>query len=333
MATGTGIRAVAPPPRRITAADLRAVAPGPPVDRAELGAWLSRTFGAPGYRPPLLPAVALEVMELSQRPDVQFPEVVRVLERDPVLAGRVLSLAQSAALAGRSPILSLHQALIRLGLRTLSEVVMQAALHMKVFRAPGFEAPMERLLRHSTATAHLARLVCRRTAVDGEYAFLCGLLADVGFAAGLLVVAEDPALRAHGFDALASALDDAHEEASAVLARLWKLPEAICAVVGSHHALALGGRPSALHAAIVVAEQLAWEAGFGLVPPPPGAGPLVTRTPEPPLDGIDVNWSGLVDEARQLLRMDELALCAARAEAFALLAGLFPAVDARADRR
>jgi hypothetical protein len=45
-------------------------------------------------------------------------------------------------------------------------------------------------------------------------------------------------------------------------------------------------------------------------------------TPEPPSSGVDVNWSGLVDEARRHLRMDDLALAAARAEAFRLVAQL-----------
>jgi hypothetical protein len=222
---------------------------------------------------------------------------------------------------------------VRLGLRQLGEIVMQAALHMKVFRVPGFEEPMERLVRHSAATAHLARLVSRRTAIDGEYAFLCGLLADVGFAAGLLVHADGRELRALGFEALAPALDDAHEEASGVLARLWRLPEAICAVVGSHHGLALAGQPSPLHAALVVAEQLAWEAGCGLCPPPPDASPMAVTMPEPPVDGIDVNWAGVVEDARRLLRLDDLAFCAARAEAFQAVAGLVPAVDARPGQR
>lgn len=332
MATGTHAAVPPPAPGRRTLTGL-AVAPPPPVERDEIRDRLARTFGAPSYQPPMLPGVALEVMELSRRPDVQFAQVVKLLERDPVLAARVLSLAQSAAFAGRSPIVSLHQAAIRLGLKVLGDVVMQAALHTKVFRVPGFEAPMERLLRHSTATAHLARLVCRRTAIDAEYAFLCGLLNDVGFAAGLLVLAEDPALRALGFDALAPALDDAHEEAAGVLARLWKLPEQICAFVASHHGLEAGGKPSPLHAAVVVAEQLAWEAGCGLVPAPPGAGPMTTTTPEPPIDGIDVNWAGVVADACRLLRIDDLALCATRAEAFQLVKTVLGDVDAGAGGR
>ena len=59
---------------------------------------------------------------------MQFGEVVEVLQKDPVLAARVLSIAQSAFYASRSPVMSLHQATIRLGLKTLRDLVLEAAL-------------------------------------------------------------------------------------------------------------------------------------------------------------------------------------------------------------
>ncbi|HUK65808.1 MAG TPA: HDOD domain-containing protein [Anaeromyxobacteraceae bacterium] len=289
------------------------------LDPAELKQMLRTVFSSASYRPPLLPAVALELMELAQKPNVQFEQVVKVLERDPVLAAKVLSIAQSAFYAPRSPILSLRQATVRLGLATLRELVLEAALHLRVFRAPGYGAAMERLARHSTATAHVVRAVCARTLVDAEYAFLCGLLHDVGFAASLLVLSEDPRFRGVPFDDLARGLDEVHAEASGLLARLWKLPGLVARTVATHHEVVVDGVVEPVNAALIIAEQLAWEAGLGLLPPPEGAGPLATVTPEPPLEGLDANWTGLVEEARVALKMEPLALCAARAEAFELL--------------
>jgi putative nucleotidyltransferase with HDIG domain len=250
---------------------------------------------------------------------VKFEQVVALLQKDAVLAARVLSIAQSAAYAGRSPVQTLQQASVRLGLKTMRDVVLEAALHVKVFRVPGYEAAMERLARHSAAVAHVMRAVCRRTSVESEHAFLCGLLHDVGFAASLLALAEDPTWRRAAFEDLKPVLDEVHEEASGLLARLWKLPENIQRMVATHHEPAPGGRSEPVNATLVVAEQLVWEAGAGLEPPPPDAAPLSMTTPEPPHDGIDVNWSGVVDEARKILRLDDLALAAARAEAFQLV--------------
>jgi putative nucleotidyltransferase with HDIG domain len=295
------------------------LAPDADLDTDDVKQAIRAHFSAPGYRPPMLPAVALELLQLSQRPSARFEEVVQLLQKDPVLAARTLASAQSAFYAPRSPILSLHQAVVRLGLVTLRELVLEAALHLKVFRAPGFEAPMERLGRHSTAVAHVVRAVCARTRLDAEYAFLCGLLHDVGYAAALLALADDDRWRAAGFEKLAPVLDEVHDEASGLLARLWDLPVQIQVVVANHHDLTVDGRPQPLCAALVLAEQLCWEAGCGLEPPPPDANPLATTMPEAPIEGLDVNWSGLVEQAARMLPIDALGICAARAEAFDLL--------------
>jgi len=292
------------------------------LDQHDVVARLQRTFSSPSYQPPMLPEVALEIMQLSQKPDVKFEEVVALLQKDAVLAGRVLSIAQSSAYAARSPIQTLQQASVRLGLKAMRDVVLEAAFHMKIFRVPGYEAAMERLARHSAAVAHVMRAVCRRTNVEAEYAFLCGLLHDVGFAASLLALCEDPTWRKASWDELAPVLDEVHEEASGLLARLWKLPENIQRMVATHHEPAPEGKAQPVNAALVVAEQLCWEAGAGLEPPPPGADAYSMDSPEPPTQGVDVNWSGLVEEARRHLRMDDLAMAAARAEAFAVVEAL-----------
>lgn len=303
------------------------------LDRHDVVAHLQRTFTSPSYQPPMLPEVALEVMKLSQRPDVRFEEVVALLQKDAVLAARVLSIAQSSAYAARSPIQTLHQASVRLGLKTMRDVVLEAAIHMKVFRVPGYEGAMERLARHSAATAHVMRSVCRRTNVEAEYAFLCGLLHDVGFAASLLALANDPAWRHATFEELAPVLDEVHEEASGVLARLWKLPEGLQRMVATHHEPAPSGKVEPVNATLIVAEQLCWEAGAGMAPPPPDANAYSMETPEPPVDGVDVNWSGLVEEARRVLRVDDLTMAAARAEAFQIVAQLGGRPAAEAPRR
>lgn len=289
------------------------------LDRHDVVARLQRTFTSPSYQPPMLPEVALEVMQLSQKPDVKFEEVVALLQKDAVLAARVLSIAQSSAYAARSPIQTLHQASVRLGLKAMRDVVLEAAFHMKVFRVPGYEPAMERLARHSAAVAHVMRAVCRRTNVEAEYAFLCGLLHDVGFAASLLALCDDPTWRKASFEELAPVLDEVHEEASGLLARLWKLPEGIQRMVATHHEPAPDGKVQPVNASLIVAEQLCWEAGAGMEPPPPEADAYSMETPEPPSDGVDVNWSGLVDEARKVLRIDDLAMAAARAEAFQIV--------------
>jgi putative nucleotidyltransferase with HDIG domain len=292
------------------------------LDATDLTCALQDAVAAPGYRPPTLPSVAMELMRLAWSPDVQFGAIVKVLEKDPLLAARVLSIAQSALYTTRSPVVSLQQAALRLGLKTLGEVVLEAGLKLRVFRARGHDRFMERLQRHCTAAAHVTRAVCRRASVDGEHAFVSGLLHDMGYAACVQLVSEHPQWSRLPFDTLAPALDAAHADVSGLLARAWALPEPIRQAIATHHQPVVDGEPRPMNAALIVAEQLCWEAGAGLIAPPPDPDPEATVTPEPPMDGLDVNWPDTLDDARRVLALDEEALLAARREAFQLVAKL-----------
>jgi HD-like signal output (HDOD) protein len=266
---------------------------------------LLRLFASPSYRPPVLPAVAIDILRLSQRQTVDFDEVVAVLERDPILAAKVLSIAQSAFYAALSPIMSLKQATVRLGMKTVRDLVLEAAMKLRVFRAPGYDAVMERLARHSTTTAYLIRALCRKTAIQADYAFLCGLLHDVGIAACLLALSDEPRGGTIPFETLGSVLHEVHENASGLVTRLWGLPSEIQRVAGSHHHLELGGRPHPVNAALIVAEGFANELGAGMTP-----AEAVTWN-----DKLDSSSPDLFASACTALGLDDEGLASARAEA------------------
>ncbi len=150
------------------------------INEAELTERLMRTFSAPGYQPPRLPAVAMQLLTLSQQPDVEFSAVEALLEQDAMLAGELLSVGRSAHYSGRHQATSLHQTLIRVGLTQLRQVVLQASMNMRVFRSPAYGDCMERLRQHCRKMAHLCRIVASHTPLSEEESFLCGLLHDVG---------------------------------------------------------------------------------------------------------------------------------------------------------
>ncbi|MEM7449706.1 MAG: HDOD domain-containing protein [Myxococcota bacterium] len=206
------------------------------AESKNLGSQLSRQFGSPTYQPPVLPKIALEVHALTHRSDITFREVVDTLAMDPLLAGGVLSRAQSAIFTARIPPRTLLEAVRRLGLRTTRDIVWEIALRMRVFVAPGYVEPVAALTRHSAITAHLCRTVCARAGLEMPHAFLCGLLHNVGLLASLVLVTEMfdfsnlPAVTD-----IATGLEPLHEEAGGQLARIWGLGEEIQRGVEQHH--------------------------------------------------------------------------------------------------
>lgn len=227
---------------------------------------LNAALRAPGYEPPMLPTAAIRALELSRKPDVDLREIVALIETDPLIAGKVLRVAQSPVFARGAPLRSLRDGVMRLGLETLLQIFLEVSISGKVFRAPGYDGPMERLRRHSSATAQCARVFCKAIGVADEYAFLCGLLHDVGVAACMIVLASRPrGEHVPSFEEAWSAIEQAHETASELLGTAWRLPDHVRFVLGSHERVVVDGKVDPLAASVHVASWIATRMGFGLI--------------------------------------------------------------------
>ena len=95
---------------------------------------------AGSWKVPLLPQVASQVISLAASPDVDAGKLSALIHQDPSLAGQVLRTSNSAAYAPRMPIVSLQQAVARLGLNVISEIAFAASLQSGTFKVPGHEA-------------------------------------------------------------------------------------------------------------------------------------------------------------------------------------------------
>jgi len=259
----------------------------PDLDATRLSESLRQTFTKPGYSPPVLPAVALELLALFRRPDVSVDDVIAALEKDAILASRVMRVAETPEYATRVPARSLADATRRLGLDTLTSIVWEVALSSRVFRREGYADAMADVQRHSLAVARIGRIVGARVHVEPEHVFLCGLLHDVGMAAALLALG-DGRDRAP-IEAVWSAIGELHEPASGMVTSMWGLPERIAKTVGTHHART----SSPVVRVLKLAEALADEMDLGIdVDPQPAA----------------------IGELAAALRLDEVALDALRGD-------------------
>ncbi len=224
---------------------------------------LVQAFRSPSYEPPLLPAAALQLLEITRKNDTSYRDVLRLMEGDPMIAGKVLRVAQSPLYTRGEPVRTLEQALTRLGMSTLAQIFLQVTMTARVFRAPGYEGPMEAIRKHSVAVAHAGRLLARQTSLPDELVFLCGLLHDIGAAMSLIVLADvKPPKRPPPFEAAKAAVAQMHADASALLCDLWRLPAEMRLVLSHHHSPIIKGVAHPIACLVVLADQLAVEAGF-----------------------------------------------------------------------
>jgi putative nucleotidyltransferase with HDIG domain len=217
---------------------------------------------------PTLPAVSAEVLALANAREANFRDVDRLVRRDPVLAGRVLSVANSPLYRPPAPITSLRMAMLRLGWAILREILLQATAEAHVFSL-GPRREMLATRTHAVAVAHVHSHVARVCGLDAEHAFACGLLHDLGRPMLLAALARadapplDPIERALVVDLM-------HTNVGERVARAWNLPEIVQRVCRDHHLPGEDGSASAIGpTTVTLCEALL--ASIGAAPePPPG---------------------------------------------------------------
>ena len=129
---------------------------------------------------PLLPEVAGKVVRLTQDPDSDASAMAKLIQGDQTLAGQVMRVANSAAYSPNSNLVSLQQAISRLGINLISDIAMAASVNASLFKAPGFEDYIRFELRFALATGLWAKEVARSARHNVEAAFLAGLMHNIG---------------------------------------------------------------------------------------------------------------------------------------------------------
>jgi signal transduction histidine kinase/HD-like signal output (HDOD) protein len=148
---------------------------------------------------PTLPGVAARLMKLGSAEDADLHEIMRLIESDPTLTARVLSLCRRAELGLGSRVTTVERAVVLLGLEAVQSVVLsvqvidwaRSAEQGRAGSAAGTDFDTEGFWRHSIAVACCAELLAkkhRHLGVSASEAFVAGLVHDLGKLALRLVL-------------------------------------------------------------------------------------------------------------------------------------------------
>jgi HD-like signal output (HDOD) protein len=186
-----------------------------------------------------LPAVALEVIELTSEQRVDAKALKNCIERDPALTARILRVVNSTLFAPSRQVTDLSQALSLLGSRPLKMLVLGFSLPKELFA--GIEADvLARYWRRTLTKAAAARELAQRLwRVSGDEAFTAGLVQDIGQLALMQQIGPSyiqflDHLQVHGGNVLEQELETLgfdHLILSARLLAHWKLPASLCAAI------------------------------------------------------------------------------------------------------
>lgn len=126
---------------------------------------------------PVLPSVVSKMLVLDKNSDDYYEGVLSLASEDPFIAAKIIFLANSAALAGRTKIETLTQAVVRVGVNQVSSLITSISL-TKSFKPT--QQSHRNLWLHSLQVAIAAAKIAQLNQVNGEQAYLSGLLHEIG---------------------------------------------------------------------------------------------------------------------------------------------------------
>jgi HD-like signal output (HDOD) protein len=224
---------------------------------------------------PAFSPVALRLVELLSREDVNANEVGRFISAEPVFAARVLQIANSPLFALTSQVSSIARAIVMVGFEGVKGIVLTRALGDFVGPVAKQEA-MKLCWRSSLAGALIAETLARPCRLDGGAAYTAGLLRDIGRLALLVKYPESYAnllavSQEQSYDLIATERDlfelD-HCQAGEWIAGRLRLPRELCGVIAGHHD-PLRGVPFGMTHLVATADRLADALGFSVLPQAP----------------------------------------------------------------
>jgi two-component system, cell cycle response regulator len=194
---------------------------------------------------PSLPSIAMCVIELSEDPDAQIPDIAEVIQNDQALTAKILRTVNSSYYGLAKPCETITRAMTYLGMNTIKSLVLGFSLVRLTDQEECGSALIVHWRRAIFSAAAARRIAGELGHCDPEEAFIAALMQDIGALAmhaamkgeyARLIERAGPdhfnvaaiEQRELGFD---------HAEVGAALGERWKLPKELVQLIRHHHDL------------------------------------------------------------------------------------------------
>lgn len=192
---------------------------------------------------PRISGMAARIMRIASDPNVNIDRIVELVQTDAFLAGKILTMLNSAYFAMREEVTSLRHAIVLLGLKAVGDLIFSVSMRIKIFKCPEYEKLMTKFWEHSIGVAVASEVIAQLRGMGkgsaADPGFMAGLLHDVGKPLILeaVVRAEDQLRRRQriGEEAVIQLVDELHVQVGMLVARKWKTGDDIAAAI-EHHA-------------------------------------------------------------------------------------------------
>jgi len=195
---------------------------------------------------PSLPSIAMQVLELAQKSEVDIPEIARIISKDAAMSSKILKTVNSSFYGRSQSISTISHALVILGLQSVKTLVLGFSLVGGLNQTAGKGFNHLRYWRHSIYAATAARILAKKIGVlQQEECFLAALLKDIGMLVLDQVIGAEYGKINEGIQTHLDlvkvelrTLGMTHADAAGILMAQWKLPPMLSTPIAFHHNLA-----------------------------------------------------------------------------------------------
>jgi HD-GYP domain-containing protein (c-di-GMP phosphodiesterase class II) len=230
----------------------------------DLFAQILQRFASGKILPPVMPQVVQELQNAIRDPNATADSLSAVIEKDPVVCLRLISVANSPAFRGAKEIRSVRQAIPRLGLKeTLNVVTAIANKSLYESKIVQFRLLLDKMWAHSLAAAYAAKLISQRAKKgEAETLFLMGLTHDIGKVFLLRALADEGAVRGQDMKRVLANVQEAHIGIGSMMLKRWGFDDAFIRAVSLHDKNELGPEASPEALIVNLANRISRSQGF-----------------------------------------------------------------------
>jgi putative nucleotidyltransferase with HDIG domain len=190
---------------------------------------------------PVLPAVAQSAIRLANDPDARITDLASLVDTDPPIAARFMSVANSVIYFRGWVTSSTQSAIVRLGLASTRDLLFQVVYASSSGGLKKYQSAVQASFRRSVMAAHAARVISRELSIGNEYDYMSGLLHDIGESRIYRIL--DGLKLPTTPEQVSLLVQKYHESAGAEIAMAWKLPTEIVDACAAHHDPAAAANP------------------------------------------------------------------------------------------
>jgi HD-GYP domain-containing protein (c-di-GMP phosphodiesterase class II) len=216
---------------------------------------------------PVLPKIIKKVQDIIDNPTATPDDLVRAIEMDAVISVRLIATANTAFYRGNTPIKTVKEAIPRLGIQEVKDVVFAiAGKSLYQIESDLLKMLFEKIWFHSLACAYCAKILAKKlNQKNPENYFTIGLSHDIGKVMFLRFVSKTDSLqKVDNVSDIITHLDEINITLSGVILRHWRLRREFVRAITFQDGATFDKFTSRVVLIIHLANHLADHIGYGI---------------------------------------------------------------------